>query len=216
VPELSKQAYSRAVKPMAKPRASPGAGGTAKRPNSNPAPAAPYFWNQKTLEELNPAEWESLCDGCGRCCLVKLEDADSGAVYFTDIGCKLFDASACRCTDYARRQKKVHDCIRLTPAKVRTLSWLPPSCAYRLVAEGRDLPWWHPLISGTRASVHEAGVSVRNRVSLREDEVEAAGLARKTALWDPPQRPCRARREVRGPRGHCRIADFLLIYIKII
>src|SRR5215813_8347609 len=141
------------------------------------------FWRRKTLEELNPAEWESLCDGCGRCCLVKLEDADSGAVYFTDIGCKLFDPSNCRCTYYARRQKKVHDCIRLTPAKVRTLSWLPPSCAYRLVAEGRDLPWWHPLISGTRASVHEAGVSVRNRVSLREDEVEPAAYPRHIVAW---------------------------------
>lgn len=194
--ELPKQAHSRAAKPMAKPQALPGAGGTAKRPNSKRAPAAPYFWKQKTLEELNPAEWESLCDGCGRCCLVKLEDADSGAVYFTDIGCKLFDASNCRCTDYARRQKKVQDCIRLTPAKVRTLSWLPPSCAYRLIAEGRDLPWWHPLISGTRASVHEAGVSVRNRVSLREDEVEAAAYPRHIVAW-PGKRPYGTRRN--GP-----------------
>src|ERR1700757_3107450 len=152
---------------MAEAQASSTARGAEKRLNSKRAPAAPYFWKQKTLEELNSAEWESLCDGCGRCFLVKLEDAESGAVCFTDIGCKLLDPLSCRCTDYARRQKKVHDCIRLSPAKVRAMTWLPPTCAYRLVAEGRDLPWWHPLISGTRASVHEAGISVRNRVTLR-------------------------------------------------
>jgi uncharacterized cysteine cluster protein YcgN (CxxCxxCC family) len=151
------------------------------------------FWKQKTLEELTPGEWESLCDGCGRCCLVKLEDEDSGEVHFTDIGCKLLDAGSCRCTDYARRQRRVRDCIRLTPAKVRALGWLPPTCAYRLVAEGYDLPWWHPLVSGSPATVHEAGVSVKGRVSASEKEVKPADYPLHVVSW-PSRRPYGARR----------------------
>ena len=191
--ELRRRTNSREAKPVAEARASSAARGASERSNSIRAPATPQFWKHKTLEELNPAEWESLCDGCGRCCLVKLEDAESGAVYFTDIGCKLFDPLSCRCTDYARRQKKVHDCIRLSPATVRTLSWLPKSCAYRLVAEGSDLPWWHPLVSGTRMSVHEAGISVRNRVSFKEDELEPAAYPRHIVAW-PGKRPYARRR----------------------
>lgn len=98
------------------------------------------FWRTKTLEEMTEAEWESLCDGCGRCCLVKLEDDDTGRLHATDIGCRLFDAGTCRCHDYANRSKTVPDCVTLTPEAVRTLSWLPPTCAYKLVGEGRDLP----------------------------------------------------------------------------
>jgi uncharacterized protein len=158
------------------------------------AGAKPRFWKQKSLEELNPAEWESLCDGCGRCCLVKLEDEDSGTVLFTDIACKLFDSSSCRCSNYAHRLRKVRDCIRLTPAKVRALSWLPPSCAYRLVAEGRDLPWWHPLVSGSQATVHEAGVSARGRVNQTENEVELADYPRHIVSW-PGRRPYAKRRK---------------------
>lgn len=145
--------------------------------------AETLFWKEKTLEELNPAEWESLCDGCGRCCLVKLEDEESGKIYFTDIACKLLNPSTCRCADYAHRRRKVHDCIKLTPAKVRTLDWLPPSCAYRLVAEGRDLAWWHPLVSGSQTSVHEAGVSVRGRVNVPENEVKLAGYPDHIVVW---------------------------------
>ncbi|HET6376212.1 MAG TPA: YcgN family cysteine cluster protein, partial [Methylocella sp.] len=115
-------------KPSAKKR-SAGAAKLSKAVNAHGAP----FWKQKKLEELTPAEWESLCDGCGRCCLVKLEDEDSGRIHFTSIACKLLDTGACRCTDYSRRAKKVRDCIKLTPAKVRELDWLPPACAYRLV-----------------------------------------------------------------------------------
>ncbi len=158
--------------------------------------ASSPFWKRKTLEELNRVEWESLCDGCGRCCLVKLEDEDSGAVHFTDIACKLFDSANCRCKDYARRLKKVPDCIGLTPAKVRALGWLPPSCAYRLVAEGRDLPWWHPLVSGSQTTVHEAGISVRGRVSIRENEVEPDDYPRHIVAW-PGKRP-HAKRRSRG------------------
>jgi uncharacterized protein len=157
-------------------------GGKAKRGVESP------FWKRKTLEELTLAEWESLCDGCGRCCLVKLEDEDTGKIYFTDIACKLFDARSCRCADYAHRHKKVHDCIKLTPAKVRAMSWLPPSCAYRLVAEGRDLPWWHPLVSGSETSVHEAGVSVRGRVALSEREIRLADYPGRIVAW-PAKKP---------------------------
>jgi uncharacterized cysteine cluster protein YcgN (CxxCxxCC family) len=132
---------------------------------SEPAP----FW-RKPLESLNSSEWEALCDGCGRCCLVKLEDEDTGKFYFTDISCRLLDANACRCADYPRRKAKVPDCVKLTPKRVREIAWLPPTCAYKLVAEGRDLYWWHYLKSGSRDTVHEAGVSVRGRVSGNEDE----------------------------------------------
>jgi uncharacterized protein len=145
--------------------------------------AATPFWKQKPLEELNPAEWESLCDGCGRCCLVKLEDEESGKIHFTDVACKLFNAKTCRCTDYAHRRRRVHDCIKLTPDKVRTLGWLPPSCAYRLIAEGRDLAWWHPLVSGSRTSVHDAGVSVRGRVEVSETEIQLADYPDHIVTW---------------------------------
>jgi uncharacterized cysteine cluster protein YcgN (CxxCxxCC family) len=146
------------------------------------------FWKEKTLEALSPAEWESLCDGCGRCCLVKLEDEDSGEIHFTDIACKLFNKESCRCSDYAHRRRKVRDCIKLTPAKVRALSWLPPTCAYRLVAEGRDLAWWHPLVSGSALSVHEAGISVQGRIGVSEKEVKLADYPGHIVDW-PGKKP---------------------------
>lgn len=129
------------------------------------------FWKTKTLEQMSPEEWESLCDGCGKCCLSKLEDEDTGQIHFTSVGCRLFDASLCRCTDYANRLSKVSDCVGLTPRKVRTLTWLPSTCAYRLLADGHDLRWWHPLVSGSRETVHEAGVSVRGRVTACESDM---------------------------------------------
>ena len=150
------------------------------------------FWRTKTLEEMSGPEWESLCDGCGRCCLVKLEDEDSGEIHFTDIGCKLLDADACRCTDYPRRRRRVRDCVKLTPDGVRTLSWLPVTCAYRRLAEGRDLAWWHPLVSGSPETVHEAGVSVRGRVSASEEDVPTELWPERIVAW--PNRPPRARR----------------------
>ena len=146
------------------------------------------YWKRKPLEALNTAEWESLCDGCGRCCLVKLEDEESGKIHFTDVACKLFNPSTCRCTDYAHRGRRVHDCIKLTPDKVRTLGWLPPSCAYRLIAEGRDLAWWHPLVSGSQTTVHEAGVSVRGRVEVSEKEVQLVGYPDHIVAW-PGNKP---------------------------
>jgi uncharacterized cysteine cluster protein YcgN (CxxCxxCC family) len=157
-------------------------------------PAQEPFWKQKALEALNPREWESLCDGCGRCCLVKLEEQDSGEIHFTDIACKLFNMGTCRCSDYAHRRRKVHDCIKLTPAKVRTLSWLPPTCAYRMVAEGRDLAWWHPLVSGSATTVHAAGVSVQGRVGVSEKEVRLADYPDHIVDW-PRKAPRTARRK---------------------
>lgn len=131
----------------------------------------PPFWKTKRLEEMSRSEWESLCDGCGKCCLTKLEDADTGEIHWTSIACRLFDAGACRCKDYAHRLEQVPDCVGLTPENVRTLTWLPSSCAYKLIAEGRELHDWHPLVSGRPETVHEAGISMRGRVSGCESDM---------------------------------------------
>jgi uncharacterized cysteine cluster protein YcgN (CxxCxxCC family) len=129
------------------------------------------FWKTKTLEEMTPAEWESLCDGCGKCCLSKLEDEDTGEIYWTSVGCRLFDPATCRCHDYPGRKAKVPDCVQLTPQNVRTIDWLPRTCAYRLIALGEDLAWWHHLVSGSRETVHEAGISMRGRVTAHETDM---------------------------------------------
>ncbi len=138
-------------------------------------------------------EWESLCDGCARCCLVKLEDEDTGEIHFTDIGCTLLDGKACRCRDYPRRSRRVTDCVTLTPEAVRTLTWLPVTCAYRLLSQGKDLPDWHPLVSGSSDSVHEAGVSVRGRVHASEDDLDQERWPERIVLW--PNRTARKRRK---------------------
>ncbi len=119
------------------------------------------FWRTKSLEEMTEKEWESLCDGCGRCCLVKLEDEETKEVELTRLACRLLDHGSCRCSDYANRFEKVHDCIKIDAEKVREIDWLPATCAYRLIGEGKELAWWHPLVSGDPDTVHEAGVSVR-------------------------------------------------------
>jgi uncharacterized cysteine cluster protein YcgN (CxxCxxCC family) len=152
-------------------------------PPSPADPAEAPFWRVKTLAEMSGAEWESLCDGCGRCCLVKLEDEDTGEVHYTDVGCRLLDAGSCRCRDYRRRQRKVADCVRLTADVVPTLRWLPPTCAYRLVAEGSELSWWHPLVSGDPGTVHAAGISVRGRVAGLEEEFTLAELLDHVVEW---------------------------------
>ncbi|RYC09790.1 YcgN family cysteine cluster protein [Ciceribacter ferrooxidans] len=126
------------------------------------------YWKRKTLAEMTAEEWEGLCDGCGICCLNKLEDWDTGEVAFTSVACRLLDAHSCRCKDYENRQATVPDCIRLTLDEVETISWLPPTCAYRLISEGEDLYWWHYLVSGDRETVHQAGVSVRGRTVSEE------------------------------------------------
>lgn len=129
------------------------------------------FWKTKPLDAMSPEEWESLCDGCGKCCLAKLEEEDTGDIYWTSVSCRLFDPRTCRCSDYENRLATVADCIRLTPDKVRSLSWLPATCAYRLLNEGRDLEWWHPLVSGDRETVHQAGISIRGRVEASEKDL---------------------------------------------
>ncbi len=149
---------------------------------AEPAVVEP-FWKTKSLEEMSPPEWESLCDGCARCCLVKLEDEDSGEIAYTDVGCTLLDPAGCRCRDYPNRQAKVPDCVRLTPDTVRRLSWLPPTCAYRLLAEGQDLYWWHPLVSGDQATVHMAEMSVRDRVAGPEEDFTVRELIGRIVGW---------------------------------
>jgi uncharacterized protein len=128
------------------------------------APLAPDFWLHKTLDEMTPAEWEALCDGCGKCCLLKLEFEETGELAFTDVSCKLLDTETARCCDYPNRVEHVPDCVKLTAQNVDELSFMPPSCAYRLLSEGKPLRKWHPLVSGDPDSVHKAGMSVRNRV----------------------------------------------------
>jgi uncharacterized cysteine cluster protein YcgN (CxxCxxCC family) len=155
------------------------------------------FWRRKSLADMTSVEWESLCDGCGRCCLNKLEDEDTGRIYYTDVGCRLLDGTTCRCKDYANRSEEVDDCLRLSPDNVAELEWLPPSCAYRLVANGRDLYWWHPLVSGDPDSVHAAGISVRGRVGISEADLGEEDYEDRIVSW-PSRMPATASGQ--GPR----------------
>lgn len=126
--------------------------------------AAQVFWRSKTLQEMTPDEWESLCDGCGKCCLHKLEDEDSGEVFYTRVACHYLDHDKCTCQAYSQRQALVPGCVVLTPDTVAETYWLPDTCAYRLIAEGLPLFDWHPLVSGEPTSVHRAGMSVAGQV----------------------------------------------------
>ncbi len=128
------------------------------------------FWKTKSLEEMTPEEWESVCDGCAKCCLIKLEDEDTGDIAYTRLHCRLLDEETCRCADYTNRKTKVPDCVILTPKSVSELKWMPKSCAYRQLNEGKGLPDWHHLISGDASLVHTQGQSIAGR-TVSEDTV---------------------------------------------
>ncbi|MDJ0922737.1 MAG: YcgN family cysteine cluster protein [Henriciella sp.] len=128
------------------------------------------FWETKSLEEMNQQEWESLCDGCAKCCLLKLEDEDTGDIAYTRLHCRLLDEATCRCSNYPERKRHVPDCVILTPQSVSELKWMPKTCAYRLLHEGKPLPDWHHLISQSRATVHAEGHSIQG-MTVSEDTV---------------------------------------------
>lgn len=141
------------------------------------------FWETKRLDEMTPQEWESLCDGCGLCCLVRFEDEETLEVIPTRVHCKLYDPATCKCSDYANRKAHVPDCIKLTPGAIEDLEWMPRSCAYRRLHEGRGLADWHPLITGDPESVHRAGISVRGE-TISEAELDDPEDALDYAAWD--------------------------------
>jgi uncharacterized cysteine cluster protein YcgN (CxxCxxCC family) len=136
------------------------------------------YWKRKSLAEMTSDEWERLCDGCAQCCMVKLEDEDTGEVFYTDVACRLLDPQRCRCTDYGNRAKRVAGCLVLAVDRPENFGWLPESCAYRRLAFGQDLPDWHPLLTGRPGSVHEAGISVRGRV-ISETETHNYNVLRQ-------------------------------------
>jgi uncharacterized protein len=134
------------------------------------------FWNTKSLAEMTAEEWESICDGCGRCCLHKLQDEDSGLMFYTNVACRLLDREQCRCSDYPQRMDIVHDCLSLATDAEARFDWLPLSCAYRKLANRQSLEWWHPLVSGDPGTVHQAGISVRGKTvpeaSVSKEDLE--------------------------------------------
>ena len=130
------------------------------------------FWKTKSLVDFNQEEWEALCDGCGKCCLHKIEYADTGEIEYTNVACTLLNETSCKCKDYTNRHKKIPDCLVITPQKISAIKWLPDTCAYKLVWEGKDLYWWHHLKSGSHQSVHDAGISVRGRTISEDEDVD--------------------------------------------
>jgi uncharacterized cysteine cluster protein YcgN (CxxCxxCC family) len=147
------------------------------------------FWEEKSLREMSPEEWEALCDGCARCCLHKLEDSDTGEVHYTDVSCRLLDTHSCRCTRYRERLKLVPDCVKLRPDNLDSFVWMPDTCAYRLLYEGKPLEPWHPLVSNDPESVHTAGISVRGKVVSERfvdaDDLIGHVLDRRAGKADP-------------------------------
>lgn len=145
------------------------------------------FWKHKRLEDMTWEEWESLCDGCARCCLVKLEDEVTGEVHYTNVACRFLDLNQCRCTVYPSRTTREPNCVLLNEERAVVYDWLPPTCAYRLVAVGKDLPPWHHLRSGDNDSVHAAGISIQHKV-LSEQDVPANEMVDHIVVWE--YEPC--------------------------
>lgn len=145
------------------------------------------FWETVPLAEMTAEEWEAVCDGCAKCCLVKLEDEDDGIVYFTDVHCFLLDPATCRCGDYARRTVRVPTCIRLQPDRLDEVFWMPTSCSYRRLAEGRGLADWHHLVTGDAHAIHRTGASIRGR-AVPETEVAADDLEDRLVAWPATER----------------------------
>ena len=139
------------------------------------------FWETKSLEQMSRTEWEQLCDGCGKCCLHKFEDEDSGNILYTQVACRYLD-NHCQCSAYAQRKSLVPDCVDLYALNRDLFRWLPQSCAYRLLAEGEALPSWHPLVSGDKNSVHAAGMSVQGRV-VSEAHVHPDDIEEQVVHW---------------------------------
>ena len=142
----------------------------------------PPFWETTPLHLMDRQQWESLCDGCGKCCLLKLEDVDTGDIHYTDVGCRLLDQQNCRCTDYENRKSLVPDCIILKPQNLDTLPWMPETCSYRLLHEGKTLPDWHPLVSGKMDSTISSGNSVSGQI-ISEDDVAEQDLPDHIKKW---------------------------------
>ncbi|NND90801.1 MAG: YcgN family cysteine cluster protein [Granulosicoccus sp.] len=143
------------------------------------------FWETLSLDEMSDEQWESLCDGCGRCCLQKLEDEDTGEVWFTRVSCRQLDRRTCRCRDYARRFTEVPDCLSVRPLTEEKSGWLPDTCAYRKLYRGEPLDWWHPLVSGRRESVMEAGISVAGSC-VSETGIPVSKYFHYLVHWDKP------------------------------
>ena len=142
------------------------------------------FWEEKTLSQMSADEWDMLCDGCGRCCLNKLEDEDTGEIYYTNVACRLLDIETCRCTDYKNRFVRMEECIKVEITESTNLAELPDTCAYRLLASGKKLHSWHPLLSEVQNSVHKAGISVKNKV-VSEEFIHPDQLEEHIISWEP-------------------------------
>ena len=145
------------------------------------------FWEEKTLSQLSQTEWESLCDGCGKCCLNKIEYEGESKIFFTNVSCKLFNIETCRCSDYKNRLNKVKDCIKLSIDNLNYLDELPDTCAYRLIANGEKLKDWHHLISGSKETIHETKNSVRKKV-INEKYIKESELDNYIIKWIPPNK----------------------------
>jgi uncharacterized cysteine cluster protein YcgN (CxxCxxCC family) len=181
-------AKSRRIVPIIASSLKPPQGSNCTSPeeviNEGTMTEAPPFWKSKALSQMSRKEWESLCDGCGRCCLNKLEDEDTGNFLYTRAACKLLDLKTCQCSDYPNRAVRVPDCVSLTPKNVGELGWLPKTCAYRLLDEGKSLAWWHPLVSGRPETVAEAGIMVTGE-AYSEDGISVEQLV--DHLWKLPK-----------------------------